>query len=135
MSQGIGDPPEKIRAGEPLLNYPQLVDITASTGIHFEHLSSPEAKFIAESMSGGVALIDYDRDGWRNFPLSSPVRASSLPMKGSDQRSVHSSELGNETLKRNPYHFLGGAGAPLLLGTPAKQPGRHRRRSTSGRVW
>jgi len=33
-------------------------------GIHFEHLSSPEAKYIAESMSGGVALIDYDRDGW-----------------------------------------------------------------------
>ena len=47
-----------------LPNYPQLVDITASTGIHFEHRSSPEAKFIAESMSGGVALIDYDRDGW-----------------------------------------------------------------------
>jgi hypothetical protein len=45
-------------------NYPQLVDITASTGIHFDHTSSPEAKFIAESMSGGVALIDYDRDGW-----------------------------------------------------------------------
>src|ERR1017187_10022499 len=47
-----------------LPNYPQLVDITASTGINFEHLSSPEAKFIVESMSGGVALIDYDRDGW-----------------------------------------------------------------------
>jgi hypothetical protein len=47
-----------------LRDYPKLVDITASTGIHFEHLSSPEAKFIAESMSGGVALIDYDGDGW-----------------------------------------------------------------------
>jgi hypothetical protein len=45
-------------------NYPQLVDITASTRINFEHQSSPEAKFIVESMSGGVALIDYDRDGW-----------------------------------------------------------------------
>ena len=44
--------------------YPELVDITASTGIHFEHLSSPEQKFIVESMSGGVALIDYDADGW-----------------------------------------------------------------------
>src|SRR5690348_14052101 len=43
---------------------PQLVDITASTGIHFEHLSSPEQKYIVESMSGGVALIDYDGDGW-----------------------------------------------------------------------
>jgi hypothetical protein len=48
----------------PLLDYPQLVDITAATGIHFDHKSSPEAKFIAESMSGGVALIDYDGDGW-----------------------------------------------------------------------
>ncbi len=44
--------------------YPQLVDITASTGITFEHLSSPEQKYIVESMSGGVALIDYDGDGW-----------------------------------------------------------------------
>ena len=47
-----------------VLPVPQLVDITASTRIHFEHLSSPEQKFIVESMSGGVALIDYDGDGW-----------------------------------------------------------------------
>jgi len=44
--------------------FPQLVDITSSTGIQFNHLSSPEAKYIVESMSGGVALIDYDRDGY-----------------------------------------------------------------------
>jgi hypothetical protein len=43
---------------------PQLVDITASTHIHFNHLSTPEARYIVESMSGGVALIDYDRDGY-----------------------------------------------------------------------
>jgi hypothetical protein len=48
----------------PLPDYPQLVDITSLTGIHFEHKSSPEGKFIAESMSGGVVLIDYDGDGW-----------------------------------------------------------------------
>jgi len=54
---------EKKTTGQ-LANYPQLVDITASTGIHFEHVSSPEARYIPESMSGGVALIDYDRDGW-----------------------------------------------------------------------
>jgi hypothetical protein len=51
-------------ASGSLPQYPKLVDITASTGVHFEHFSSPEAKFIAESMSGGVALIDYDGDGW-----------------------------------------------------------------------
>jgi hypothetical protein len=53
---------EKEASGK-LANYPQLVDITASTGIHFKHQSSPEARFIAESMSGGVVLIDYDGDG------------------------------------------------------------------------
>jgi hypothetical protein len=43
---------------------PQLADITASTRIRFKHLASPDKKYIVESMSGGVALIDYDRDGW-----------------------------------------------------------------------
>jgi enediyne biosynthesis protein E4 len=47
--------------------YPRIVDITKSTGIHFEHLSSPEQKYIVESMSGGVALIDFDRDGWTDI--------------------------------------------------------------------
>ena len=54
---------ERKASAQPI-DYPKLVDITASTGIHFDHKSSPEAKFIAESMSGGVALIDYDGDGW-----------------------------------------------------------------------
>jgi enediyne biosynthesis protein E4 len=48
---------------EPTATLPQLVDITDSTGIKFEHLSSSDKKYIVESMSGGVALIDYDRDG------------------------------------------------------------------------
>jgi enediyne biosynthesis protein E4 len=51
-------------ATDPVPNYPQLVDITKMTGIRFDHESSPEGKFVAESMSGGVALIDYDGDGW-----------------------------------------------------------------------
>lgn len=59
---------------------PQVVDITASTGIHFNHLSSPEQKYIVESMSGGVALIDFDNDGWldiyfTNAPNVSMARA------------------------------------------------------------
>ena len=43
---------------------PQLVDVTAKAGINFQHVSSTEKKYIVESMSGGVLLIDYDRDGW-----------------------------------------------------------------------
>ena len=41
-----------------------FTDITASTGIRFEHVVSSEKKYLIESMSGGVLLLDYDRDGW-----------------------------------------------------------------------
>lgn len=43
---------------------PQLEDVTAKTGITFAHTVSAEKKYIVESMSGGVVIIDYDRDGW-----------------------------------------------------------------------
>lgn len=43
---------------------PQLEDVTASAGIVFKHTSDPSKRYIVESMSGGVVLIDYDRDGW-----------------------------------------------------------------------
>jgi len=42
----------------------QFNDITAASGITFKHELSPEKKYIAESMSGGVALFDYDNDGY-----------------------------------------------------------------------
>ena len=41
---------------------PQLEDVTAQTGVHFSHVTSTDKKYIVESMSGGVLLIDYDRD-------------------------------------------------------------------------
>ena len=43
---------------------PQLEDVTQKAGIQFRHVGAPEKKYIVESMSGGVILIDYDRDGW-----------------------------------------------------------------------
>jgi enediyne biosynthesis protein E4 len=38
-------------------------DVVAESGITFRHHSAPEKKYIVESMSGGVAIFDYDRDG------------------------------------------------------------------------
>ena len=38
-------------------------DITREAGITFQHHAAPEKKFIVESMSGGVALLDFDNDG------------------------------------------------------------------------
>src|SRR6185437_16842908 len=66
---------------------PRLVDITNSTGIHFNHLSSPEAKYVAESMSGGVALIDYNRDGWPDIYFTNAPSVN-MALAGKKARSA-----------------------------------------------
>jgi hypothetical protein len=38
-------------------------EVAEQAGIAFVHHSAPEKKYIVESMSGGVALFDYDNDG------------------------------------------------------------------------
>jgi len=43
---------------------PQLEDVTEKAGIRFRHIANPLSTYIVESMSGGVILWDYDRDGW-----------------------------------------------------------------------
>jgi hypothetical protein len=68
-------------------NYPDLLDITTSTGIKFEHLSSPEQKFIVESMSGGVALIDYDKDGWPDIYFTN-AQTVEMALQGKKSRSA-----------------------------------------------
>jgi hypothetical protein len=45
----------------------RFTDITKSAGITFKHALSPEKRYIVESMSGGVALIDYDNDGFQDI--------------------------------------------------------------------
>jgi hypothetical protein len=66
---------------------PELVDITDSTGIKFEHLSSPEQKYIVESMSGGVAIIDYDRDGWPDLYFTN-AQSVEMALAGQKARSA-----------------------------------------------
>src|SRR3979411_1678259 len=59
--------PGKIIRGQA--NAVQFVDITAQAGITFKHVNSPEKKYIVESMSGGVALFDYENDGYLDIFL------------------------------------------------------------------
>ena len=40
-----------------------FTDVTKAAGIKFTSFSSPEKKYIVESMNGGVALFDFDGDG------------------------------------------------------------------------
>lgn len=67
--------------------YPELVDITPLTGIQFDHVSSSEQKFIVESMSGGVALIDYDRDGWPDIYFTN-AQSVEMALHGVKARSA-----------------------------------------------
>ena len=54
-----------------------FTDITAASRIRFIHASAPEKKYIVESMSGGVALFDFDKDGWLDVYLAnSPTVAT-----------------------------------------------------------
>ena len=75
--------PAELEAGR----YPELVDITDSTGIQFEHVSSSDQKFIVESMSGGVALIDYDRDGWLDIYFTN-AQSVEMALNGKKARSA-----------------------------------------------
>ncbi|MXZ35458.1 MAG: CRTAC1 family protein [Acidobacteria bacterium] len=60
------------RSDKSLPASPSLVfeDVAAEAGLDFQHYSgSPEKRYILESMSGGVAWIDFDRDGWMDLFL------------------------------------------------------------------
>jgi hypothetical protein len=52
-----------------------FTDITEPAGITFKHVSSPEKRYIVESMSGGVALLDYDNDGYLDIYLVNSLTA------------------------------------------------------------
>ena len=77
---------------------PQLIDITASTKIHFEHFSSPDQKYIVESMGGGVALIDYDGDGYADiYFTNAPSVAMALADKKAKGALYHNNHDGTFT--------------------------------------
>jgi len=84
----VASPGEQAKPKNSLsVGLPQLVDITASTGINFNHLSSPEQKYIVESMSGGVALIDYERDGWPDIYFTN-AQSVEMALHGIKARSA-----------------------------------------------
>jgi hypothetical protein len=60
FAQEVAGKPKK-RPVTPTIHFS---DITAASGIKFQHTTSPEKKYLIESMAGGVLLLDYDGDGW-----------------------------------------------------------------------
>jgi hypothetical protein len=100
-------------SGRPV---PQLEDVTAQAGITFKHTSDPSKRYIVESMSGGVILIDYDRDGWPDIYFTN---APSVEMAIKGQKSFgalyhnnHDGTFTDVTVKAgltSPCFAMGGA--------------------------
>src|SRR5437764_6714092 len=65
----------------------QFTDVTASTSIRFEHAISAEKKYLMESMSGGVLLLDYDRDGWLDVYFTNAPSVE-MALRGQKARSA-----------------------------------------------
>ena len=77
---------------------PQLTDIYSKTGIKFVHSSSPDKKYIVESMSGGVLLIDYDRDGFLDiYFTNAPTVEMALKNQKSKSQLYHNNGDGTFT--------------------------------------
>jgi len=116
MAQGPPPPPTAKAAkctGRPIA---KLEDVTQKAGIHFSHHSSPEGRYIVESMSGGVLLLDYDRDGWVDlFFTNAPTVEMALrgeTARGALYRNNHDGTFTDVTERagiRTPCFGMGGA--------------------------
>jgi hypothetical protein len=95
---------------------PQLEDVTATANITFSHTSSPEKKYIFESMSGGVVVIDYDRDGWPDLYFTNAptinMAVSGQKVLGALYHNNHDGTFTDVTQKAGltkPCQAMGGA--------------------------
>ncbi|UCF38858.1 MAG: CRTAC1 family protein [Acidobacteriota bacterium] len=66
---GLGLFPTSLFAAPDELRF---VDVTAESGIRFEHINGPrvEKKYLFEAKGGGLAFLDYDNDGWQDLLLA-----------------------------------------------------------------
>ena len=95
---------------------PKFEDITEKAGIRFSHTSAPESRYIIESMSGGVLLLDYDRDGWLDiYFTNAPTVEMALKgqyARGALYRNNHDGTFTDVTDKAGvgkPCFAMGGA--------------------------
>ncbi len=100
-------------SGRPI---PQFEDITQKAGVTFTHTSDPSKKYIVESMSGGVILLDYDRDGWLDiYFTNAPTVAQAIKGEksvGALYRNNHDGTFTDVTQKSGltqPCFAMGGA--------------------------
>jgi enediyne biosynthesis protein E4 len=77
--QVISRPPVEVR----------MTDITAQAGITFKHVASPDKKYLVESMSGGLALFDYDADGYQDIYFVNSLSVDLLKSGGKTRSALY----------------------------------------------
>ncbi len=83
----------------------QLADVTKKTGIQFVHTDgSSGRRFIIEPMSAGLALFDYDNDGWIDiyFLNGAPLPGTKVttPPKTASIATTETGRLPTSRMKR-----------------------------------
>jgi hypothetical protein len=76
-----------------------FVDVTKAAGISFSSFSSPEKKYIVESMNGGVALFDFDGDGRLDIYLLNSYTVDAALAKRPRPPAALYRNLGNGTFE------------------------------------
>ena len=66
-----------------------FTDITTQAGITFKHVASPDKKYIVESMSGGVAMFDYDNDGDLDIYFVNSLTVDLVKSKGKTKSELY----------------------------------------------
>lgn len=67
----------------------RFTDITAQAGITFRHVASPEKRYLVESMSGGVAVLDYDNDGFLDIYLVNSLSVDLVKSAGKTKSALY----------------------------------------------
>jgi hypothetical protein len=85
----------------------EYADEAERAGLRFQFHNSPTSrKYLIEAMGGGVAILDYDHDGWQDIFL---VNGAALKDPQRDEEPVDKSapEFWNLLFRNNPrWHIF-----------------------------
>lgn len=120
----------------------RLRDVHRETGVDFQYFNGQTPfKFLLESMGGGVAVLDYDQDGWQDLYLIQggeldTVRGVSADISTArpdgDQKRLHDDSLQANRVSSGPATNASQDQTPAAVPTPARMPVGVLQANTSG---
>ncbi len=98
-------PPPRLQAPGPSTPIPQFEDVAQKAGLTVAHISSPDKKYIVESMSGGVGLIDCDNDGRLDIITVNGSTVQRYRQGGDPMITLYHQETNNSDSKNSDVKF------------------------------